>query len=168
MQLLPNAEPKWPSIIKRQPSRGLQLCFYSRVAVVVVSACPGYQTVALQGSNKICENASFNKTNRIGRMSSTVKFIILPAYGSDHSTVVLTSNKSPHATAVCSTRLLWVDMSTYLLSHPLRAPAQCLDEVSTTSAAKEICIFFLLPGPLCCHKHFSHWILDIERLFRIT
>lgn len=103
---------------------------------------PATKLLRYRGSNKICENASFNKTNRIGQMSSTVKFIILPAYGSDHSTVVLTSNKSPHATAVCSTRLLWVDMSTYLLSHPLRAPAQCLDKVSTTSAAKEICIFF--------------------------
>lgn len=73
---------------------------------------PVTELLRYRGSNKICENASFNKTNRIGRTSSTVKFIILPAYGSDHSTVVLTGNKSPHATAVCSTRLLWVDMST--------------------------------------------------------
>lgn len=90
-------------------------------------------------SNKICENASFNKTNHNGQMPFAAKFIIPPAYGSDHSAVVLTSNKSPHATAVCSTPLLWVDMSTYLLSHPLRAPAQCLDQVSTTLVAKEIC-----------------------------
>lgn len=103
---------------------------------------PATKLLRHRGSNKICENASFNKTNHIRQMSSAVKFIIPPAYGSDHSTVILTSNKSPHATAVCSTRLLWVDMSTYLLSHPLRAPAQRLDEVSTTSAAKGNLCFF--------------------------
>ncbi len=105
MQLLPNAEPKRPSIIKRQPSRGLQLRFYSHVAVVV-STCPSYQLLRHRVSNKICENASFNKTNHNRQMPFAAKFIIPPAYGSDHSTVVLTSNKSHHATAVCSTTLM--------------------------------------------------------------
>lgn len=47
MQLLANAEPKWPSIIKRQPSRGLQFRRYSRAVVVCFRVhCRGYQTVA--------------------------------------------------------------------------------------------------------------------------
>lgn len=72
MQLLANAEPKWPSIIKRQPSRGLQFRCYSRAVVVcfrVRRRC--YQTV---GSNEICEKASFNKANHGGRMPFEVYY----------------------------------------------------------------------------------------------
>jgi len=123
-------------------------CFFipESLLLLLCPLAPATKLLRHRGSNKICENASFNKTNHIGQMSSAVKFIIPPAYGSDNSTVVLTGNKSPHATAVCSTRLLWVDMSTYLLSHPLRAPAQCLDKVSTTSTAKGNVYFFFPPS----------------------